>query len=278
MTGKDSKIFSIIMTVGSFWKSQWFLGAINSLRCQKIELGHIELILATDNREFIKIVKGNFSFLEFPLILIECAPGSNRAHKFRKAVQAAKGEFCCILDSDDILLPNGLQVVTASLRKYPQTTLFSSGHFRTDEDLRPLWSALPYPWKLTEFGIKQSFGARHFWGFRRELIIKYPDLLLSQTYFEDYHFWVVAKELGIHCLPIPRRLYLWRAHKESLTTSHFYEMQSLALRQFKLDVVSNRRAYVSIQNMVKDYELGIQEFVVLDEILDKGNPSLYNDN
>lgn len=61
-----------------------------------------------------------------------------------RGIQAARGEFIAFLDSDDLFLPNKLQLQVAALRAQPQLSLVAGGYIEVDATLRPMREQRPW--------------------------------------------------------------------------------------------------------------------------------------
>ena len=141
----------------------------------------------------------------------------NRSEAFKSAFDTCRSPWCFVLDADDTLQENAIPYVHWVLERFPQFRVFCSDHAQTDEDGQVFEITKYDPHEQRPESMAIQFKQRHLWGFNRELIRQYPNLLESPYLCEDIWFF---SRLCMNCEPvlhIPKTLYFWRRHPLQIT-------------------------------------------------------------
>lgn len=135
-----------------------------------------------------------------------------------QAIAMARGEYLAFLDHDDRLAPDALYHIVNILRKYRETDfiysdrdLISPENFRFMHLLKPGWS----PENLLA-----SNYTCHLTVYRRSLIQKIGGIHEDFEGSQDHDLVLRVAELNPVVQRIPRVLYHWRQHEQSVAMRH----------------------------------------------------------
>jgi hypothetical protein len=141
----------------------------------------------------------------------------NRSEAFKSAFETCRSPWCFVLDADDMLQENAIPYAHWVLERFPQFRVFCSDHAQTDEHGEVFEITKYDPHEQRPESMSIQFKQRHLWGFNRELIRQYPNLLDSPYFCEDAWFFSRLCMNSEPVLHIPKTLYFWRRHALQLT-------------------------------------------------------------
>lgn len=176
---------------------------------------------STDNS--VKIIKKYQSHLTY----WHSKKDNGQSDAIQQGLNLATGEILCWLNSDDILLPNSLNLISELFSKYPKIEWLTSQSIIIDDKDQIVRTGL-------HFGKSRTFlrlGLYHgkclgfipqegtFW--RKSLWIKSGSVIPSKNYCMDYQLWKkFAKYSTLVNLEAP--LAAFRLQPKQKTADHFY--------------------------------------------------------
>jgi glycosyltransferase involved in cell wall biosynthesis len=127
-----------------------------------------------------------------------------------RGIEAATGEFCVLLDSDDMLKAEYLATMSAFIDACPGYDLYSCNGDRLMPGgrLEPFLSGPEYV-RETSWTLDDIIPVNHIFimsAFRRELFDRLGGFRADLRYAEDYDFWLRALALGARHRFTPQRL------------------------------------------------------------------------
>jgi len=171
----DAPTFTIF--VPTFNRGYCIEDALQS--CERSTFRDLEIVLVDDGStdDTASRVEAMRSRMSLPL-RYEYQENQGKHVAFNRAVQLAKGTLFVTLDSDDRLLPDGLQQIDELWRCIPQSTraFFAGVEFRCLEDGVPS-SAYPEPYVDCHYMEKAALGPSHGekrYAYRLDVLKEYP--------------------------------------------------------------------------------------------------------
>ncbi len=140
-------------------------------------------------------------------------------------MQMAKGKYIARMDSDDISMPNRLEIQVNYLERHPDVDLCSCGMkmfgARNDTWIR---ESDPEKVKVTALFFSPILHASSVW--RRDSFDK-AGLRFRQEMVpaEDYDLWTRALVKGLRLVNLPQVLYQYRIHPHQATTQTFKSLE-----------------------------------------------------
>lgn len=135
----------------------------------------------------------------------------------RHCLEQATGDFALSLDADDLLTPDALAVLSASVKDNPDRQIFYS-----DEDLL-IEGVYCHPFYRPDYDPVLLAAQSYVWHtilFRRQLGLSLGAFTSSDAeYAQDWDLLVRFARSGHQPLHIPEVLYHWRQHARSLSNS-----------------------------------------------------------
>ena len=146
---------------------------------------------------------------------LHCSPKNQGiCHATNQALAMARGEYIVFLDHDDRLAPDALYKVVETLRNYPDTDIvysdrdsLSKNSLRFMHLFKPDWSP------ETLLSGNYLF---HLVGYRHELLKQLGGVRVGMEGSQDYDLILRAADYQPQVQHIPKILYHWRQHKQSV--------------------------------------------------------------
>jgi hypothetical protein len=168
-------------------------------------------------------------------VQLVCQTGPRLAGAYNAAMRATSTEFITVLLGDDLLAPNAVEIIGASIRAQPAADFFHSGRYvvnaagqRISSDHTP-----KVPVTLENFATGSPVKHLLCWRARRGLACGGVDETLENFGSDDYDFPWTMLEHGAVFQAIPHALYIYRDHRDGhrLTTHVPRSVQRRTLRR-----------------------------------------------
>ncbi len=190
----------------------------------------------------------------------------------------ARGKYIARMDSDDISLPNRLQVQVDYLEQHPQIDLCSTamklfGELQSVSVLKPTMDEI----KITALFYSPILHASSMW--RREKFVV-NNLFFDQHFVpaEDYRLWTLALLKGIQMTNLPDVLYKYRIHSANATKNTMLAKQKCAevRRNYVKQIFPNAtESFLNMTYCMDDYmENNPKMFWHFVEEIEKNNQSI----
>lgn len=200
-------LISIIMPVYNV-KKEWFERCIESIRTQVYE--NWELCIADDNStlEYIPDYLAELSNLDSRIKVVMRGGNGHIVRATNSALQLATGEFCALMDDDDILTQDALYEVVKLLNYHPDADLIYS-----DEDKLETDNSLTYPHFKGVWSPELLYSSNyisHLGVYRTEILKGIGGFNVGFEGSQDYDMVLRFTEYTNRIYHIPKVLYNWR--------------------------------------------------------------------
>jgi glycosyltransferase involved in cell wall biosynthesis len=181
---------------------------------------HWELHLIDDGSsraDTLECLQG-FAVLDARIKVQHLPQNQGICHATNRGIETAAGEFVAFLDHDDRIAPDALHHVAVLLQKFPDTDIVYSDRdmlsprgFRFMHLFKPAWSP------ETLLSGNYLF---HLLVYRTALLRKLDGTRLGFEGSQDYDLILRAAELNPVVRHLPKVLYHWRQHAQSVALAH----------------------------------------------------------
>lgn len=152
------------------------------------------------------------------LKLLTLSKNQGICHATNQAIAMATGEFIAFLDHDDRLAPDALYHVVDALQTEPKLDiLYSDRDMLSDQELRYMHLFKPGWSPETLLSGNYLF---HLLVYRRNLINQLGGVQVGMEGSQDYDLILRAAELQPKVKHLPKVLYHWRQHQNSVSFAH----------------------------------------------------------
>lgn len=193
--------------------SEYFKEMADSVLAQTY--GNFELILINASPEdtVLKDLVGKYESKDNRIVVINLDDNYGITLNTNEGIKAAKGDFLCFFDHDDILEPNLLFEYTKAINLYPDTDLlycdedkFADGRY-FDGNLKP-----DFDWDL----LRGFNYVCHLLAVRKSIVDSF-DQLPGKEYdgAQDYNMTLKVAEQARNIYHVRKVLYHWRSHPTS---------------------------------------------------------------
>lgn len=161
----------------------------------------------------------------------------------------ANGEYFCIIDADDIMMPGKIEWQVRFLENYPEgDVVYSKVYYFMDEinsvyvrDLATETGSLVFKSLLRQ----GNFISPNAVLFRRRVFDRFGGFDESLRSSEDFAYWLYLSSRGVNFLHLDRYLTLCRYRKDSMTANSV-AMYSSAVSAFEKYLLVSRKRLVAI--------------------------------
>ena len=151
---------------------------LNSIYSQKYKNYEIVVIDGNSNDGTLQIIKKNKSKINFWI----SEPDKGIYDAFNKGMKYSSGDYLGFVNSDDILMPNALKILSRYIKRYPDVDFFFGA-------VRKHWGILHgyKPWKIW---LSWGFYSSHSTGFfiKKSSAKKVGNYNLKYKYSSDYDY------------------------------------------------------------------------------------------
>jgi O-antigen biosynthesis protein len=177
---------------------------------------HWELCIADDaspNKQTVEVIK-EYLKQDKRIKFVQREKNGHISAATNSAIAIAKGEFIALLDHDDILWPNALFEIVATINKQPKVDFIYTDEDKIDEKgethsypfFKPDWSP--------EF-LESCNYITHFSAIRKQLLDKVGGLRVGYEGAQDWDLFLRVTEESQEIVHISKVLYSWRIHEDS---------------------------------------------------------------
>lgn len=142
-----------------------------------------------------------------------------------KGLKQVTGDFWCVLNSDDILLPGALNIVADAVRKNPGQRWFTGGENIIDENDRITGEIIPQaPAPIEGHTFLQACWISHPCTFLHRDVIQEVGFF-EKWHIMDYNYWLRMEHKGFFPVIIPEKVSALRIHSncKSYDQVNFYK-------------------------------------------------------
>ena len=228
-----SPTVSVIMAVYNT-RSEWLCGAIDSVLSQSFR--DFELIII-DNGSDAATQRVLKSYCDSRIVLRRLEKNAGAAHARNEALDVARGEFLAIMDSDDISLPNRLEVEVSFLRSHTEVGVLGSCSGDADTpgkitNLKGCLNSRQIECNMVLVG--NMFHASSLM-FRAE-VLRQARVRFSADFFPAEDFKILADLIGkTRFAKLDERLVLYRYH----FPNRYWDAQEVLACQIQADLLSH---------------------------------------
>ena len=174
------------------------------------------------------------------------------------ALELAKGDFCLLMDQDDLLREDALFEIAKTMIRYPDAELIYS-----DEDKIDAYNIHSEPhfkpdWSPESLLSRNYLG--HICAFKTEALIAIGGYRAGFEGSQDYDLALRFTEIYKHIYHIPEVLYHWRSHSESAASGETAKPYAYRAAQKSITEALNRRGWepqIDFLNGFRGYKASI---------------------
>jgi len=174
---------------------------------------------------------------------------------YARALQAATGEFCGILDADDALAPDAINTILKRYKQHHGIAYIYTQHSWCDNKLRRrkkgLSSLPPKGMSFVSAAIRKKHCFSHWRTFRRSIVEDVDDIFPPALECAvDKHMGFALEGMGAGAF-LPRELYLYRYYKGNMSLTKAREQRKTW--QYFAKVYQHRRD----KGLAKEYPIKV---------------------
>lgn len=223
-------------------KESWLDEAIWSVRRQAYP--HWELCIADDastapgirpllERHAAEDSRIKVSFRQSNGHISECS---------NSALELASGEYVALLDHDDLLSPDALYWIAKEINAHPDAVMLYSNEDKVNAAGERCEPTFKPEWSPDYFLSFMYIG--HLSVYKRSLVLDVGGFRRGFEGSQDYDLALRASEKAEHVYHIPRILYHWRMHEDSVAANIHAKPYAFEAAQKALSEALDRRAEV----------------------------------
>lgn len=183
---------------------------------------HWELCIADDasTEAHVAPLLADYASRDARIKLVTRPRNGHIAAASNSALALATGDFICLLDHDDVIVPHALYMVASAIRAHPSADLFYSDEDKIDNDNRRFDPYFKPDWNPDLFLSYNFFN--HLGAFRASLMRELGGFRVGYEGSEDYDLVLraVARVGHAKVRHIPHVLYSWGVIPGSAAASH----------------------------------------------------------
>jgi O-antigen biosynthesis protein len=232
--------------------AQFLREAIESVRSQAYP--YWELCLADDasTAPHVRLILEKYAADDPRIKVAFRAENGHISHCSNTALEMAQGEYIALLDHDDLLAPEALYEVALLLNQHPEADMIYS-----DEDQITAEGIRKNPFFKPEW-CPDTFLAKmytcHLGVYRRSLITELGGFRIGFEGSQDYDLVLRLTEKTDRIFHIPKILYHWRIHNESVTSGHEAKPYAYIAAEKAIAAALERRGEAGVVSGVPKHE------------------------
>lgn len=186
-------------------------------------------------------------------------PDKGQSDAFNKGFAQAKGRFLTWLNADDVMLPQVVKHLRASVERYPDCQWFTGGCFWLDSEMRIIKCSCARPFSVIRWkcGCVSVYGPSSF--FEKSLLDSVGGIDVRFHYTMDTDLWFRFAQHGVRYRQACNFAFGLRFHQASKTTACYFKDGNLDIDSYdwekdpKRDVVTQERKWMRSGYSLKEY-------------------------
>jgi glycosyltransferase involved in cell wall biosynthesis len=170
-------------------------------------------------------------------------PDLGQSDALNKGFSKATGKYFCWINSDDILLPNSLEIAKKYIYKYPDYHWFAANTIFFDFEGRIIRCSRGLDWKgfLFKFLPVNVGGPTSI--FHRNIFDAVGKFDVSLIYTMDTNLWMRIKDAGFNFKRVHKYFWGFRIHEQSKTSHAYFGNPKIEfkLEQDKMSNINNAK-------------------------------------
>jgi glycosyltransferase involved in cell wall biosynthesis len=179
---------------------------------------HWELCLADDasTEPLVRAILQEYAAEDARIKTIRRSENGHIAAASNSALSLATGEFVALLDHDDLLAPEALYEIALLLNRQPDTDMIYSDEDKLDMQGQFTDPAFKPDWAPDSFFCRMY--TCHLGVYRRSMLMQIGGFRVGYEGSQDYDLVLRLTEQTHHIAHIPKILYHWRIHANSVAS------------------------------------------------------------